>query len=146
VPFDERKIRDPDKIEFIRIDESQLLAQADPQISEGIVYDFTLIGHEEDNVSGFDPQTLLQRPLYAFLQELGYRRLPAVRLNLDPGHALRTKYFNKINQIIQLFSRQVLTAGNAQCLDYPAPLNRLAKNPEFGFGNYVGYFSQRKTE
>ncbi len=42
--------------------------------------------------------------LHALLQELGYRRLPALGLNLDPGHALRTKYFNKIDQIIQFFS------------------------------------------
>ena len=88
VPFDERKIRDPDKIEFIRIDQSQLLPQANQQIPEGIVYDFTLVGHEEDDVSGFYPETPLQRLLHVLLQELGYRRLPAVRLNLDPGLSL----------------------------------------------------------
>jgi len=73
VPFDKRKIGDPDKIEFIRIDQSQLLAQANPQISEGVIYDFRLIGHEEYDISSFYTEMLRERLLYAVLQELGYR-------------------------------------------------------------------------
>jgi hypothetical protein len=104
VPFDKRKIRNPDKIEFARIDQSQLLAESNPKISEGIIYDFALIGNKKYDVSGFHAEALLQLPLHPLLQELGYRGLPALRLNLDPGHPLRSKYFNKFDQIIQFFS------------------------------------------
>ena len=58
VPFEQREIGNPHKIECVRVDQSQLFAKTAPEVSQRVVYDLALIGHKKYQVSGFYPETL----------------------------------------------------------------------------------------
>ena len=138
VPLDQRKVRDPEEVEFSLVDEVQPLAQEQTEMAQGLGNDLGTVRHEEHEVAGLCPEPRGDGLELAFFEELGYGRLEPAVGDLDPGQSLCPEDLRLIREVVQLLPRHPREPGRGESLHRSAQLNSLEKNLEVRCPGDVG--------
>ena len=122
--FQQGKLRDPRKIDFLLVNQVELPSHRQPDVRQGIGDDLGFVGDENDGVAVFALHGGDQPVEHILFKKFDDGGLQVSILDFDPGHAFGAVGFGNFRQVVEGFPRQGLGA----VFDIDVPFGPLTKS------------------
>src|SRR5262245_53837407 len=115
-------------------------------MSERVVDDVRLVGHEHHHRTDAGTALLLDGALLIVGEELRDGRLPAIRIEANPGDALGAVRSDDLRKAVEILARQAIALLDDDRLDDAASLDGLAEHFELCQAGDVGDLAELEAE